>query len=104
MSTMAPAERTPPTDTGRCGEPAGYGRHRRRGEHPCRPCTVARTAQIAACRPRRTVGLSAQGARPLSPMQVFGRIAGRGLPHGFQGPDISQCEACWGWRDDPRHL
>jgi len=39
--TAKATDKLPPTDTGRCGEYAGYRRHRHRGQHPCTPCAQA---------------------------------------------------------------
>ena len=40
------AERSPPTDTGRCGEYAGYGLHWKAGEYACEPCLAARREYV----------------------------------------------------------
>ena len=37
----------------RCGTPAGYEAHRRRGEERCAPCKAAVAARKAAIRPSR---------------------------------------------------
>lgn len=99
MAATATVEKNPPTDTGRCGEYAGFQRHRRRGEEACQPCRDANTAYGQAAE-------AARASRPLPPMRLpatFGRYAGQGVLHDFAGDDLSQCAECFGWRNDPRH-
>ncbi|MEU8264448.1 hypothetical protein AB0C02_27980 [Micromonospora sp. NPDC048999] len=99
MAATATVEKSQPTDTGRCGEYAGFERHRRRGELACGPCKNADTAY-------RQANQAARKSRPLPPMPLpptFGRYAALDVPHDFAGDDLSQCVACFGWRNDPRH-
>ncbi|KXK63380.1 hypothetical protein AWW66_03440 [Micromonospora rosaria] len=102
----AAVELTAPTDTGRCGERAGYVRHRRAGEHPCEPCRRASSTSTADYRSRiRRRGVSAidrriaEQALPLT----SGRLATTQIPHRFRPLTSSTCAECWGFRDDPRH-
>jgi hypothetical protein len=98
----APAKAAP-TDTGVCGTEAGHGRHRRRGEQPCRPCRLAATQAEVDRRPRLRPA-AARAAREAAPVPpVFGLGAGTDVPHEFVPLSISQCLVCFGWRDDPRH-
>lgn len=98
----------PPTDTGRCGEYAGYQRHQKRGETPCEACLKSKrdyeSANGAARRAarRRDTPVDKRGAHPLSERSVFGRFAGRQVMHPARLVD-GQCVECFGWPCDPRH-
>lgn len=47
--TAAQARMLPPTPDPRCGTPAGYTAHRRRGEGTCGPCRAARADEKRRC-------------------------------------------------------
>ena len=89
-----------PTDTGACGTPRGYDRHRRRGEVACVPCTreasTARRGRDETHRPR-------VGPAPIPVPKRLGWLAGTTLPHKFRPLSVTQCGWCFGWSDDPRH-
>ena len=95
------ADRAEPTDTGRCGESAGYDRHRKRGEHPCRACKDAKCARQKRYRRRKPPRYPHVPAKPLPPYAH--PYAGQDVMHDFRPMSPAQCVDCFGWRDDPRH-
>ena len=104
---MSTATMLPPTDTGRCGTNAGYQRHRKRGEAPCRPCKDGKRAHARALESRPALAAYTARDRELArnaPPLTSGRLACSALPHQFRPMSRSQCGECWGFRDDPRHL
>ncbi|MCX5066932.1 hypothetical protein OOJ91_13855 [Micromonospora lupini] len=99
---MTTTTKAAPTDTGACGERAGYSRHRVAGEQPCRPCMDANNAANQARRRRLRPRPPMPAAVPLTPRSPFGRLAALPVLHRFRG--VSQCRDCFGWWDDPRHV
>ncbi|MFI1195499.1 hypothetical protein ACH4T9_19890 [Micromonospora sp. NPDC020750] len=106
MTVATTIERRPPTDTGRCGEDAGYKRHHAAGEDPCEPCQVAHRQALRRYRARtgipKITSADREAARRALPL-TSGRLAGTQRRHLFRPLTHSQCAECWGWRDDPRH-
>lgn len=96
-TTMKP----PPRDTGACGTPLGRNRHKHRGEDSCQPCRDADNQHRRQQRIDRLARPLPAGRLPL----VFGQYAARDVMHApVMAGDVSQCVACWGFRDDYRHL
>ncbi|MEW2442809.1 hypothetical protein [Micromonospora marina] len=98
---MATTTKLPPADTGACGTNLGANRHKHRGEECCKPCRLARNARRRELRDEQLARPLPAGRLPL----VFGRFVALPVAHPFApAGDVSQCAACFGWRDDYRHL
>jgi hypothetical protein len=106
-----------------CGTTAAYARHRRRREAPCQHCRTAWNAynnmlkvrkRAASRMPAHQMAIAAVAYRNLATRRIplpngtsfaMGALAGTAVAHGFIGDSHTgtQCLACFGWLDDPRH-
>lgn len=66
--------------------------------------TAVAYVQTRAQRTAVTSPVARRQAAEQMPLPIaLGLLAGTDVPHDFNPLDMTQCAACFGWRDDPRH-